>query len=188
MKHRLFIMLSAVVMIFLLAGCKASEYKDAQKMASNGEYPEAVTAFTALGDYKDSEERAEILKIAQYKKSFLEAIDNLPELTIASYSAGTNDLKSISTEIVDFADDFKSSTFANDEELAETVRKLGVMGDGVLELLALDGESVGKFLSPGFYMFPSTMQMSIDNSVAILHSWTQQIQKIELPSKYDGWY
>ena len=187
MKRLLIITFTLSITLFL-TGCKSSEYKDAQKMASNGEYSEAVTAFTALGDYKDSEERAEILKIAQYKKSFLEAIDNLPELTIASYSAGTNNLKSISTEIVDFADDFKSSTFANDEELAETVRKLGVMGDGVLELLALDEESVEKFLSPGFYMFPSTMQMSIDNSVAILHSWTQQIQKIELPSKYDGWY
>ena len=40
----------------LLTGCKSSEYKEAKKLAADGEYTKAITAFTALGEYKDSME------------------------------------------------------------------------------------------------------------------------------------
>lgn len=90
--------------------------------------------------------------------------------------------------IIDFATDFNSTDFADDEDLSEAVEKLRGLSDGIIQLIALDEESISEFFGPDFYMFPSTMQLSIQNSESMLHSWANLIPKIELPEKYDGWY
>ena len=171
-----------------LTGCKSSEYKEAKELAADGEYTKAITAFTALGDYKDSKERAVVLQIEEYKKELITEIDDMPSLSISSYSSGTADLKTLANDIIDFATDFNSTDFADDEDLSEAVEKLRGLSDGIIQLIALDEESISEFFGPDFYMFPSTMQLSIQNSESMLHSWANLIPKIELPEKYDGWY
>jgi len=53
MKRALSILL-ALVIIFALAGCTASDYKAAVKTMESGDYATASAAFKALGDYEDS--------------------------------------------------------------------------------------------------------------------------------------
>ena len=168
-----------------LTGCKSSEYKEAKELAAGGEYTKAITA---LGDYKDSKERAVVLQIEEYKKELITEIDDMPSLSISSYSSGTADLKTLANDIIDFATDFNSTDFADDEDLSEAVEKLRGLSDGIIQLIAIDEESISEFFGPGFYMFPSTMQLSIQNSESMLHSWANLIPQIELPEKYDGWY
>ncbi len=53
-----------VCMMFLLTACSASDYKNATALLTEGKYEEAIAAFEALGDYKDSAAKIEEAKTA----------------------------------------------------------------------------------------------------------------------------
>ena len=55
---RLFAILLAVVMVFSLCACDSADYKKASEAMDSGDYAAASEAFKALGDYKDSAEKA----------------------------------------------------------------------------------------------------------------------------------
>lgn len=59
MKRRILSLLlaSMLVMVFFLTGCNGSDYKNAVSLYESGQYEEAIAAFEALGDYKDSADR-----------------------------------------------------------------------------------------------------------------------------------
>ena len=52
------VLIIAVVLIVAKVIVPASEYKAAEKLLTDGDYDEAITAFEALGNYKNSAERA----------------------------------------------------------------------------------------------------------------------------------
>ena len=88
----------------LLTGCKSSEYKNAKELASNGEYEKAITAFVALGDYKDSDERAIILQIQKFICEFGEAGDSLGTFTPIMYDAEIKGIEGLANRLVEFTE------------------------------------------------------------------------------------
>lgn len=53
-RRRLILAVMVVLCILVLAGCDSSDYKKAVSLYENANYTEAIKAFEALGDYKDS--------------------------------------------------------------------------------------------------------------------------------------
>ena len=64
------VLIIAVVLIVTKVIVPASNYKKAEKLLTDGDYDNAITAFEALGDYKDSAERVES---AVLEKAYAEA-------------------------------------------------------------------------------------------------------------------
>ena len=62
----------AAVLVFSLTGCKSSDYKKAVSDLNAGNHAAALSAFQALGDYKDSRELAKkceyALAVADFDK------------------------------------------------------------------------------------------------------------------------
>lgn len=54
-KKTVVLLLSAIMLCMCLSACDSSDYKAAERLFEEGKYEEAVAAFTALGNYKDSE-------------------------------------------------------------------------------------------------------------------------------------
>ena len=63
MKKVLSVLLVAVFVLVAFTGCKKSDYTDAVALMESGDYEQAITLFTELGDYNDSQE-----KLAQAQK------------------------------------------------------------------------------------------------------------------------
>ena len=172
----------------LLTGCKSSEYKNAKELASNGEYEKAITAFVALGDYKDSDERAIILQIQQFICEFGEAGDSLGTLTPIMYDAEIKSIEGLANRLVEFAEEFDSSSLASDDELSEIVDKLNVGGQGILLLIEMNRESIDEYNASAFTVLSPTMKAYLSNSKDAFRSVCKQIRAETLPEKYDGWY
>ena len=73
------------MMVFLLTGCNSSDYKKALQLYEDGQYEEAISAFEALGDYKDSADQIVVCRYAMANAmieegSFAEALPILREL------------------------------------------------------------------------------------------------------------
>lgn len=80
----------ALVLVFCLTGCQSSDYKAAVSKMESGSYAEALTAFQALGDYKDSAAQA---TECSYK------------LAVAEFDAGNYDAaKAAFTALGDYKD------------------------------------------------------------------------------------
>ena len=172
----------------LLTGCKSSEYKNAKELASNGEYEKAITAFVALGDYKDSDERAIILQIQQFICEFGEPGDSLGTLPPIMYDAEIKGIEGLANRLVEFTEGFGSSSLASDEELSEIVDKLNVGGQGILLLIEMNRESIDEYNASAFTVLPPTMKAYLSNSEDAFRSVCKQIRTETLPEKYDGWY
>ncbi|MDD6158396.1 MAG: hypothetical protein PUC52_03070 [bacterium] len=56
-KKTVVLLLSAIMLCMCLSACDSSDYKAAERLFEEGKYEEAVAAFTALGNYKDSEHK-----------------------------------------------------------------------------------------------------------------------------------
>ena len=56
-KKTVVLLLSAIILCMCLSACDSSDYKAAERLFEEGKYEEAVAAFTALGNYKDSEHK-----------------------------------------------------------------------------------------------------------------------------------
>lgn len=70
-------MVLAAVLVFSLTGCKSSDYKKAVSDLNAGNHAAALSAFQALGDYKDSQELAKkceyALAVADFDKGSFES-------------------------------------------------------------------------------------------------------------------
>jgi hypothetical protein len=88
----------AIVMVLVigvcLTGCKSDDYKAAVSLYDSGDYAAAVSAFAALGDYKDSADRAaEAKKVlnAEFSEWFtigeLAKTDGIASLTIRAVNS-----------------------------------------------------------------------------------------------------
>ena len=185
---RFFPILFVLAIALSLTGCKSSEYKDAKELAANGEYAKAVTAFTALGDYKDSKERAVVLQIRQFMCEFGEAGNSLGTLTPIMYDAEIKNIEELANRLAEFAEDFGSSSFASDEGLSEIVDKLNVGGQGMLLLMEMNREYIDEYNASAFTILSTTMKTYLSNSEDAFRSVCKQIQDATLPEKYDGWY
>ena len=53
------ILLTLICICSCLSACDSSDYKAADKLFLDGKYEEAIAAFKALGNYKDSEHRTD---------------------------------------------------------------------------------------------------------------------------------
>ena len=76
-----------IVLVLSMSGCKAIDYKQGQKLAKEGKYKEAAVEFAALGNYKDSPERAFVLRLKQLILDFGQAGEGLGLLTVTNYDA-----------------------------------------------------------------------------------------------------
>lgn len=187
MKRILAFML-AVLCVVSLSGCKANEYSNAEKLVTNGDYEAAITAYTALGDYKESKAHVEILKIAALAKRYEKIGEDFGPLGISNYEGEVGDLETLANETRAYAEKFKSTVVADDAELLEYVQTLERYSQGFLELMKIDRDCIDQFLGPEFFMFPSTMELSLQESERMYNSWFKKIGELQLPSKYDGWY
>lgn len=55
---RFIVLLSAVILCLILAGCSGSQYKKATELYEQGNYAEAGEIFSKLGNYEDSADKA----------------------------------------------------------------------------------------------------------------------------------
>ena len=187
MKRILAFMLT-VLCVVSLSGCKANEYSNAKKLASDGNYEAAITAYTALGDYKESKAHVEILKIVSLAKRYEKIGENFGPLGISNYEGEVGDLETLANETRAYAKTFDSTVVANDAELSEYVQELDLYAYKFLQLMEIDRDSIDQFFGPEFFMFPSTMELSLQESERMYNSWFKEIGELRLPSKYDDWY
>lgn len=185
---RFFSIFFVLAIALSLTGCKSSEYKDAKQLASNDEYGKAITAFTALGDYKDSDERAIVLQIQQFICEFGEAGDSLGTLTPIMYDAEIKSIEELANRLIEFTEEFGSSSLASDEELSEIVDKLNIGGQGILLLIEMNRDSIDEYNASAFTVLSPMMKTYLSNSEDAFRSVCKQIGAETLPEKYDGWY
>ena len=67
-KSRIIVLVLAVAIMFLFTACNSTDYKNAVTLLEEGNYAEAITAFEALADYKDSHEKLEEAKLEESEK------------------------------------------------------------------------------------------------------------------------
>lgn len=171
------LILPFTVILTLLVGCKSSDYQNATELMKSGQYEEAQIGYAALGDYKDASERATMLQIKVIIEKYREFYENMDALTIVNYDNVMSSLLSI----VDEVDKIDYEKIAEYPELEEYVSKIQAVNDGIRQLVQLDRDSISQFFEDDFYMFPSTMQLSIQQSDSLVRSWLQMLLDMEFP-------
>ena len=68
MRKQIVVIISCVLMVFLLSGCKSNDYKQGLNYYSSGNYDAAEALFSKLGEYKDS---AEYLADIPYQRALI---------------------------------------------------------------------------------------------------------------------
>lgn len=84
------------------------KYKNAEKLVTNGDYEAAITAYTALGDYKESKAHVEILKIAALAKRYEKIGEGFGPLGISNYEGEVGDLETLANETRAYVKTFDS--------------------------------------------------------------------------------
>ncbi len=73
MKKVLSLLLVAVFVLVMFTGCSKTDYNEAVKLMESGDYEQAITLFTELGDYNDSQEKlVQAQKFLSVKKALNE--------------------------------------------------------------------------------------------------------------------
>lgn len=75
-KSRIIVLVLAVAIMFLFTACNSTDYKNAVTLLEEGNYAEAITAFEALADYKDSHEKLEEAKSGLMREQVVELLSN----------------------------------------------------------------------------------------------------------------
>lgn len=77
MKHlKKFLCLAlSIILVLSLSACDSSDYKKAMELYESGDLDGAITAFSVLGDYEDSEDM--VLKI-KYEKASVTSSTSVP--------------------------------------------------------------------------------------------------------------
>ena len=177
MGKKIGLTLSLIVILTFLVGCKSSVYQNATELMESGQYEDAQIEYAALGDYKDSSERATMLQIKVIMEEYREFYENMDTLTIVNY----NNVMSPLLSIVEEVDKLDYEKIAEYPELEEYVSDIQTVNEGIRQLVELDRDSISQFLGDDFYMFPSTMQLSIQQSDSLVRSWLQMLLDMEFP-------
>ena len=171
-----------LILIFLMVvpcGCKSSDYKQATEYMKNGNYEEAAIIYRILEDYKNSEELATMLKVKILMERYQKFYDEMGTLCITNYDFELAPLVQI---ISDF-NQLDMEGIGKYPELDEYVQDVKVVNEGIEGIIDVDHESISKFFGPGFYMFPSTMALSIKQSELIFRSTLKTMLAVEFPYK-----
>lgn len=178
-------------MMLLLTSCKFSDYQKAQELAENGNYEDAIAAYQELGDYKDSEERVASLErkvielkieslINQYQ-SFYNAFGSL---SLSNYETKMQPLENIIDEFKQYIEETDLSSY---DDLKEYVQKVDACNEGIQGVIEIDRNSIAQYYSPGFYMFPSSMAMSLSISEMTYNTMLKTLLDLEMPTATIEW-
>ena len=81
MNKTVVLTLCFIIAMYLLSGCKSSDYENAQSMYAKGDYSSALEIFERLNDYKNSDKMAKAcqdrLNEIEYKALFNEYVAGL---------------------------------------------------------------------------------------------------------------
>jgi len=179
MKKAILAVLLCTIMV-MLCGCKSGDYKKATKLMQNGDYEEAATAYHSLGDYKDSKERATMLEVKVIMERYQEFSDEMVSLSMVNYDTVLAPL----LEIIDTVNQLDIEEIEKYGELNEYVRKVKAVNDGILGVIEIDHDAISKFQGPGFFMFPSSMELTLRQSELLYRSWLKELLEIEFPYDY----
>jgi len=174
------LMISSVFLFALLCGCKSSDYQAATELMQNGDYKEATAIYHSLGDYKDSKERATMLEVKVIMDRYQEFSDEMVSLDMVNYDTVLAPL----LEIIDTVNQLDIEEIEKYGELNEYVRKIKAVNDGILGVIEIDHDAISKFLGPGFFMFPSSMELTLRQSELLYRSWLKELLEIEFPYDY----
>lgn len=180
-----------LAMLLSLTGCKSSDYKKAHELAESGDYEGAAAAYQELGDYKDSEERALALEhkvieqqleslISQYQSFY----NDFGPLSMSNYEAEMGRLEKIIDEFNQFKKETDVSAYS---DLEAYIFKVDACNDGLLGIMEIDRDSIAQYYSPGFYMFGSSMALSISSSEAVYNSMLRTLLNLEIPRVTIEW-
>ena len=177
-----------IVLVLSMSGCKAIDYKQGQKLAKEGKYKEAAVEFAALGNYKDSQERAIVLRLKQLILDFGQAGEGLGLLTVTNYDADVKQLEIVAEKMEEFTERFSDSDFSQDNDIAAIVDKIIVGGQGILLLIEMNREYIDQIDSSAFTVLSDETRAYLENSKDAFKSICKQMQAEEFPSKYSGWF
>lgn len=188
MLKKIWPIISIVALIISLSGCRAADYKRGQKLAEEGKYKEAAVEFTALGNYKDSQERAIVLQLKQLILDFGQAGEELELLTVTNYDADVQQLETVAEKMEEFTERFSDSDFSQDDDIAAVVDKINIGGQGILLLIEMNREYIDQIDSSAFTVLSDETRAYLENSKDAFKSICKQMQAEEFPSKYSGWF
>lgn len=195
MKHRLWIetviLCISLVILLSLTGCKSSEYQKAQELAENGDYKGAIAAYQELGDYKDSEERVSDLerKVIELKidaliNQYQSFHNTFGSLSLSNYETKMQPLEKIIDEFQQYVEEIDLSPY---DDLKEYVQKVDACNEGIQGVIEIDRDSITQYYSPGFYMFPSSMAMSLSISEMTYNTMLKTLLDLEMPTATIEW-
>lgn len=183
-----------ILLAFMLSltGCKSSDYQKAQELAENGNYEDAIAAYQELGDYKDSEERVSDLErkvielrietlINQYQSFY----NTFGSLSLSNYEAKMQPLENIIDEFQQYVEGIDLSPY---DDLKEYVQKVEACNEGIQGVIEIDRDSIAQYNSPGFYMFPSSMAMSLSISEMTYNTMLKTLLDLEMPKVTIDWF
>lgn len=101
MRKKALLWLLILTLALTLCGCKSSDYKAADALYTAGDYAAAAEGFAALGDYKDSAERAQEASSAdayEQAKALLDAGDYAEAITAFEALGGYQDSAELLTQ------------------------------------------------------------------------------------------
>lgn len=169
----------AAFLAIALCGCKSSDYKKATQLMQNGEYQKAAETYSTLEDYKDAEERAIMLEVKSLMDRYREFYDEIGSLGLGNYDIELAPL----VKIINDFDRLDMSEIAKYSELDKYVQGVNCVNEEILRIIDIDHEAIEKFYGPGFFMFPSSMELSIQQSELIFRSTLKTMLAIDFPYK-----